>query len=76
MTMEQRKCDVYATQTCLTSDGLLLSRIGVIIFRITYGYNAESKDEPLLRSALATVENFSEVTKPGAFLVDIITICM
>ncbi|KAF9527201.1 putative monooxygenase [Crepidotus variabilis] len=48
--------------------------IGTIIVRVTYGYYVKSLDDPLLATPLVALENFSEATAPGRFLVDIFPI--
>ena len=38
--------------------------------RVTYGYQVESADDPMLAIALQSLGNFSKISTPGAFLVD------
>ena len=38
--------------------------------RVTYGYQVESTDDPMLAIALQSLGNFSKISTPGTFLVD------
>ncbi|KAJ3511792.1 hypothetical protein NLJ89_g3892 [Agrocybe chaxingu] len=49
-------------------------RIGIIIFRVTYGYYIQSENDPILTTPLEAMDNFSYSTTPGNFLVDFIPI--
>ncbi|CAA7262436.1 unnamed protein product [Cyclocybe aegerita] len=52
----------------------LSRRIGIIIFRVTYGYYLQSENDPILTTPLEAMDNFSYSTTPGNFLVDFIPI--
>jgi len=41
---------------------------------ISYGYSVKEHDDPFLSVAEAAVSGFSETTKPGAYLVDLIPV--
>lgn len=45
-------------------------RIGIIIIRVTYGYYIEDENDPFLTKPLKAMDNFSEATVPGNFMVD------
>lgn len=38
--------------------------------RVTYGYQVKSADDSMLTIPLQSLRNFSEISRPGAFLVD------
>ncbi|PIL26201.1 cytochrome P450 [Ganoderma sinense ZZ0214-1] len=44
---------------------------GAIVLMISYGYQAQEHDDPLIRMADEATEQAAEVAKPGAFLVDV-----
>ncbi len=43
---------------------------GAIVLMISYGYQAQENDDPLIRIADEATEQAAEVAQPGAFLVD------
>ncbi|KAF9463430.1 cytochrome P450 [Collybia nuda] len=45
---------------------------GAVILRITHGYETQENNDPLVDLADTVMEQFSEATIPGAFMVDII----
>ncbi|KAJ6477574.1 cytochrome P450 [Mycena sanguinolenta] len=45
-------------------------RVGVIIFRIVYGYLVTDENDPFLTAALKKMEIFSKSTTPGVWAVD------
>ncbi|KAF8188653.1 putative monooxygenase [Pholiota molesta] len=47
-------------------------RLGVIITRVTYGYQVQSMDDPMLELGMTAIGNFSKTTMPGKYLVDVI----
>ncbi|KAJ6477618.1 putative monooxygenase [Mycena sanguinolenta] len=49
-------------------------RVGVIIFRIVYGYLVTDENDPFLTAALKKMEIFSKSTTPGAWAVDFLPI--
>ena len=48
---------------------------GAIIVRITYGYELQEKEDPMIALAESTVASFASFNKPGAYLVDSIPLC-
>ena len=48
-----------------------LSATGGVILKITYGYNVQDTNDPLVNIAEAAVGGFSQASVPGAWLVDI-----
>ncbi|KAI1795415.1 cytochrome P450 [Ganoderma leucocontextum] len=44
---------------------------GAIVLMISYGYQAQENDDPLIRIAEEATEQAAEVAQPGAFLVDV-----
>ncbi|TFY82542.1 hypothetical protein EWM64_g1477 [Hericium alpestre] len=52
----------------------LCSTAGALILGITHGYCTKEKDDPFIDLADETLINFSDLTVPGAFLVDIFPI--
>ena len=46
-----------------------------VILKITYGYDVQGSNDPLVNIAEAAVRGFSQATVPGAWLVDILPIC-
>lgn len=44
---------------------------GAIVLMISYGYQAQENDDPLIRIADEATEQAAEVAQPGAFLVDV-----
>ena len=48
---------------------------GAVILKISHGYNVEDDDDPLVEMADRATNNFSVVTMPGNFLVDVLPIC-
>ncbi|KAF7375472.1 putative monooxygenase [Mycena sanguinolenta] len=49
-------------------------RIGVIIFRIVYGYYVTDENDPFLAAGLTRIEIFSKSTASGAWTVDVLPI--
>lgn len=47
------------------------SRIGLLIFRVTYGYYPKSAQDYFLQLSFASMENFIHSATPGNFLVEI-----
>ena len=47
------------------------SATGGVILKITYGYDVQGSNDPLVNIAEAAVRGFSEASVPGAWLVDI-----
>ncbi|KIJ28116.1 hypothetical protein M422DRAFT_270609 [Sphaerobolus stellatus SS14] len=47
-------------------------RIGVIIIRVTYGYYVKDETDPFLTTPLKAMDNFSEASIPGNFMVDVL----
>jgi len=47
---------------------------GAIILSVTYGIDAKSNEDPLLKASLAATHAFATATVPGKFLVDVIPI--
>ncbi|KAJ7910247.1 putative monooxygenase [Mycena leptocephala] len=45
-------------------------RLGTIIIRVAYGYYLTGENDPFLTAPLTAMENFSEASAPGAWLVD------
>ncbi|KAI0260545.1 cytochrome P450 [Gloeopeniophorella convolvens] len=43
-----------------------------IIILITYGYHVREDEDPIIQLAEDTMQDFAQVTKPGAFLVDLV----
>ncbi|TFK75571.1 cytochrome P450 monooxygenase [Pluteus cervinus] len=52
--------------------GNIRTTMVAIIMRIAYGYHVKSVDDPFVRSAEQALEDFSNVTAPGKFLVNLI----
>ena len=52
-----------------------LSATGGVILKITYGYDVQDSNDPLVNIAEAAVEGFSQASVPGAWLVDIFPAC-
>ena len=48
---------------------------GAIIVRITYGYEAQEKEDPIITLAESAMARFSKFSEPGAYLVDFISLC-
>jgi len=48
-----------------------LSATGGVILKITYGYDVQDSNDPLVNIAEAAVGGFSQASVPGAWLVDI-----
>jgi hypothetical protein len=53
------------------TDHHLLSATGGVILKITYGYDVQDSNDPLVAIAEAAVGGFSQASVPGAWLVDI-----
>ncbi|KAI0267091.1 cytochrome P450 [Gloeopeniophorella convolvens] len=53
-------------------DATVRHSIGAIIILITYGYEVLKNDDPFIRLVDIAMRNFSEVIRPGAYLVDAI----
>ncbi|TFK32282.1 putative monooxygenase [Crucibulum laeve] len=47
-------------------------RIGINIIQVTYGYTVKGAEDPFITGPLQSMQNFSEGTVPGSFLVDFI----
>ncbi|TFY59478.1 hypothetical protein EVG20_g7775 [Dentipellis fragilis] len=47
---------------------------GAIILNMAYGYKIKDGDDPLVNNVEIAVDQFSEATAPGAFLVDVLPI--
>lgn len=56
-------------------DCYLLSATGGVILKITYGYDVQDSNDPLVDIAEGAIMGFSQASTPGAWLVDIIPIC-
>jgi hypothetical protein len=58
-------------------DGTLNSRstAGAIVLRISHGYEAKGNNDPFIDLADRAVDKFSPCTVPGAFMVDIVSLC-
>ncbi|KAI0267113.1 cytochrome P450 [Gloeopeniophorella convolvens] len=46
--------------------------VGSIIILITYGYKVREKNDPIVHLVETAMQNFSDVSQPGAYLVDLI----
>ncbi|KAI0669064.1 cytochrome P450 [Trametes maxima] len=44
---------------------------GAIVLMISYGYQPQERDDPLIRTVEAATKQAAEVVQPGAFLVDV-----
>ena len=51
------------------------SATGGVILKITYGYDVQDSNDPLVNIAEAAVRGFSDASVPGAWLVDILPLC-
>jgi hypothetical protein len=51
-----------------------ISHSGAIIIMITFGYQVQEGNDPLVQLAQAAVDTFSRATLPAAFLVDTLPI--
>ena len=47
-----------------------------MILRIPHGYSVKEDGDPLVEMANKAMHNFSVITTPGRFLVDMLPICM
>ena len=45
---------------------------GAIVLMISYGYQTQENDDPLIKIADDATEQAAEVAQPGAFLVDVL----
>lgn len=48
---------------------------GAVVVRMAYGYKIKEEDDPIVKLAEATTENFALSTAPGGFMVDVLPIC-
>lgn len=46
-----------------------------MILKISHGYSVQEKCDPLVDMANKAMHNFSVITTPGRFLVDMVPIC-
>lgn len=44
---------------------------GAIVLMISYGYQSQEQNDPLIKMAEEATEQAAEVAQPGAFLVDV-----
>ena len=56
----------------LTSDSRL---VAVVTLQATHGLSADSADDPLIRSINKALDEFSQISAPGAYLVDSFPLC-
>ena len=56
----------------LTSESRL---VAVVALQATYGLTASSADDPVIRSINKALDEFSQISAPGAYLVDSFPIC-
>ena len=54
---------------------MIASATGGVILRITYGYDVQDSNDPLISIAEAAMRGFSDACVPGAWLVDIFPAC-
>jgi hypothetical protein len=54
---------------------LSYSFAGAIVVRITYGYEAQEQGDPIITLAESVMARFAKFCKPGAYLVDFISLC-
>lgn len=48
---------------------------GSVILKISHGYSVQEDGDPLVDMANKAMHNFSVITTPGRFLVDMVPIC-
>lgn len=53
----------------------LFRTTGAVVLRLTYGYEVAETDDPLVKLADTTMDQFSKSVAPGGFLVDFIPAC-
>ncbi|CCM05258.1 uncharacterized protein FIBRA_07468 [Fibroporia radiculosa] len=58
----------------MQTKGVLMGhrRIAAIIMRVTYGYEVEGEKDKMINTSFEAMDNFSQATEPGAFMVDLI----
>ena len=57
------------------ADYFLQRLVAAIVLQITFGLTAGGSDDPFVVAMAEAMENLSEVTAPGAYLVDSLPFC-
>ncbi|KZT19016.1 cytochrome P450, partial [Neolentinus lepideus HHB14362 ss-1] len=75
--IEEKETRKFLQQTLANPGGLvehIRRTAGAIILQITYGYEVEDVDDPIVRIVDEATDQFSELLRPGAYLVDTLPI--